>query len=467
MALVLKDRVKETTSVVGTGSATLLGAVTKYQAFSVIGNANTTHYAIIHRSLGEWEVGIGTYTLAGTLLSRDTVLDSSASGAKVSFSAGTKDVICTYPAGKAVFQGGDLGIPLTGNLINCTGVPANSFKNRIINGAMKVDQRNEGASITPTVNIYSVDRWFCSLTQASKFSATQAPNTACPGFINAINVTSLSAYTVLAADLFAIAQRIEGINIADLGFGTAIASPLTLSFWVNSTLTGNLGGVLSGATGTRSFPFTYTINNASTWEYKTVSIPGCIDGTWLTTENTNGLSLYFSFGAGANFSGPANGTWQVGNFVSANGAVSIVGTNGAVVRITGVQLEKGSVATPYDYVDYNTELLRCQRYCQAISNGCRVLSQAVLATVARAIFPHTVPTMKPISAIVVSGTMSNYVMTNSAFNPLTATAIALIVSNSTNTTELNVTCATGLVAGNASLLLIGGTGTKIVANADF
>ena len=102
MALVLKDRVKETTTTTGTGTVTLLGAVTGFQSFSVIGNTNTTYYTIAGQSGNEWEVGIGTYTASGTTLSRDTVLSSSNSGSLVSFSAGTKDVFVTYPAGYAV-----------------------------------------------------------------------------------------------------------------------------------------------------------------------------------------------------------------------------------------------------------------------------------------------------------------------------------------------------------------------------
>jgi hypothetical protein len=102
MALVLKDRVKETTTTTGTGTITLAGAATGFQAFSAIGNANTTYYTIAGQSGGEWEVGIGTYTSSGTTLSRDTVLASSNSGSLVNFSAGTKDVFCDYPAGRAV-----------------------------------------------------------------------------------------------------------------------------------------------------------------------------------------------------------------------------------------------------------------------------------------------------------------------------------------------------------------------------
>ena len=105
MALVLADRVRETTTTTGTGTISLAGAVTDYQSFAAIGTGNTTYYTIAGTGTGEWEVGLGTYTSAGNTLSRDTVLASSNSGNLVSFSAGTKDVFCDYPAKRAVTGG--------------------------------------------------------------------------------------------------------------------------------------------------------------------------------------------------------------------------------------------------------------------------------------------------------------------------------------------------------------------------
>jgi hypothetical protein len=127
MALIVKDRVQETSTTTGTGTFTLAGAATGFQSFSVIGNANTTYYAIVGGS--EWEVGLGTYTSSGTTLSRDTILESSNSGSAVDFSAGTKNVFVTYPAEKAVYQDANNiaialqfassnGITLNGNAIN-------------------------------------------------------------------------------------------------------------------------------------------------------------------------------------------------------------------------------------------------------------------------------------------------------------------------------------------------------------
>ena len=237
-----------------------------------------------------------------------------------------------------------------------------SFKNRIINGAMVIDQRNAGASVTPTNGQYLVDRWFAGLTQASKYSVQQNAGSVTPpaGFINYLGVTSLSAYSIAAGDIFFIDQRIEGLNCADLAWGTANAATITLSFWVRSSLTGTFGGALGNQAGTRSYPFSYTISVANTWEQKSVTIAGDTSGTWLTT-NGIGVNVYFGLGVGSTYSGTA-GAWAGSNFSSATGATSVVGTNGATFYITGVQLEKGSTATSFDYRPYGTELALCQRY---------------------------------------------------------------------------------------------------------
>jgi hypothetical protein len=238
------------------------------------------------------------------------------------------------------------------------------FKNRLINSAMVIDQRNNGASVTIGLNAitYTLDRWFGYANQASKFSIQQNAGSVTPpaGFNSYLGVTSLAATTAAVSEEFVISQRLEGFNVADLNWGTANAQTVTLSFWVRSSLTGTFGGSLSNSAGNRSYVFSFAINAANTWEQKTITIAGDTTGTWLT-NNSTGIRLAFDLGSGSNFKSSA-GSWSAGNFGGVTGGVSVIGTNGATFYITGVQLEKGSTATSFDYRPYGTELSLCQRY---------------------------------------------------------------------------------------------------------
>ena len=251
------------------------------------------------------------------------------------------------------------------------------FRNRIINGDMRIDQRNSGASVTPSVlySTYTLDRWITSYSVASKFSVQQS-TTAPAGFVNSALITSLSAYTVGSGENYNFGQIIEGLNMADFGWGTASAQAVTLSFWVRSSLTGTFGGAVQNSASNRSYPFSYTISSANTWEQKTITISGDTTGTWLTTNGV-GARIYFGLGAGSTASGTA-GAWAAANYFSATGATSVVGTSGATFYITGVQLEAGSVATPFERRPYGLELQLCQRYytCTVPGSGIRITTYA-------------------------------------------------------------------------------------------
>ena len=250
-------------------------------------------------------------------------------------------------------------------------ITSQAGKNLIINGNMAIDQRNSGASVTiPAASItYTLDRWFGYAAQASKFTVQQNAGSVTPpsGFTNYIGATSSSSYSVGASDLFITSQRIEGLNTAHLAWGTADAKTVTLSFWVRSSLTGTFGGSVKNSAGNRSYPFSYTISSANTWEQKTITISGDTTGTWLTT-NGIGIDLNFGLGAGASYVGTA-GSWQSANLVSATGATSVVGTSGATLYITGVQLEVGTTATPFEHLQYGQQLALCQRYFQTFSHA--------------------------------------------------------------------------------------------------
>ena len=238
----------------------------------------------------------------------------------------------------------------------------NGFKSRIINGAMVIDQRNAGASVVaPTAGGYTLDRWFAE--ENTDGAATiQQISDAPTGFSNSLSFTVTTADASLGATQGCeILQNIEGFNTFDLAFGTASASTITLSFWVKSSLTGTFGGALRNSAYSRSYPYTYTISSANTWEYKTVTIAGDTSGTWIGATNGVGLRVGFGLGIGSTFSGTA-GAWAGSNFASATGATNVMGTLSATWQVTGVQLEKGSTATSFDYRPIGTELALCQRY---------------------------------------------------------------------------------------------------------
>jgi hypothetical protein len=236
---------------------------------------------------------------------------------------------------------------------------------------MRIDQRNAGASHTPIGNTCSIDRWNFQLSQASKLNAQRFSITSGRDQVDnnthALNATSTSAYSVTSSDYFLLGQFIEGFNSADLGWGTSSAKTITISFWVTSSLTGTFGGSLQNAGINRSYPFSYTISSANTWEKKTITIAGDTSGTWVT-DNGLGIRLYFGLGAGSTVSGTA-GSWASANYLSATGAVSVVGTNGAVFYITGVQLEAGSTATDFERRPIGVEMMLCQRYCWRMSSA--------------------------------------------------------------------------------------------------
>ena len=233
------------------------------------------------------------------------------------------------------------------------------FKNRIINGAMVIDQRNAGAAVT-TGNSFPVDRFKIEKNSDDTFSAQQ-DSSAPAGFTKSTKITITAADSSIGStQYFVIDQYIEGYNVADLNWGSANAKTVTLSFWVRSSLTGTFGGVLRNDAGDRNYAFTYSISAADTWEQKSVTIAGDTSGTWLTTTGT-GIQLAFSLGAGSSRVATA-GSWGSGVVLGASGQTQIISTLSATWQVTGVQLEKGSTATSFDYRPYGTELALCQRY---------------------------------------------------------------------------------------------------------
>jgi len=238
-----------------------------------------------------------------------------------------------------------------------------SHRNRIINGAMVFDQRNSGSSVAFTSAAYKLDRWVGAVGTASG-TTIQRSSTSATGFSNSALITIGTGASPVSGAVNRIYQVIEGYNIADFSWGTASAKTITLSFWVRSSVTGTFSGALYGASTIQSYPFTYTISAANTFEQKTIIIAGPTTGTW---DSTNGTGVYVNFdlGSGSSFKTTA-GSWTTGTYIGVTGSTNLCETSSATFYLTGVQLEIGDTSTPFEHRSYADELARCQRYYNSI-----------------------------------------------------------------------------------------------------
>jgi hypothetical protein len=236
------------------------------------------------------------------------------------------------------------------------------FRNRIINGAMDIDQRNNGASVTVSGQTYAADRFLCDRTNGySNTGTAQQVSDAPVGFVKSLRYTAGTAETPTSAMYSTIAQYIEGNNIEDLGWGTANAKAITLSFWVKISITGTFGVVLRSANAGLSYAISFTYSSANTWQLVTATVPGPTTGTF-NTDNTVGFSVNWDLGVGPTLSISATGAWQTANALGLTGGTKLNATTGATYQLTGVQLEVGSFATTFERRPYGMELQLCQRY---------------------------------------------------------------------------------------------------------
>jgi hypothetical protein len=325
------------------------------------------------------------------------------------------------------------------------------FRNRIINGAMVIDQRNAGASATfANTGGYSLDRW--RLSNGVSTVTAQQSSTAPTGFKNSllVTVTSADSNPPSAGTSHGIQHYIEGFNVADLGWGTANAQTVTLSFWVRSSLTGTYGIQIGNSdVSTRAYVAQYTISSANTWEQKSITIPGDTTGTW-GTGNGIGIALVFDLGSGSNYQTSSANTWVSTDSRRISGNALFASTASATFYITGVQLEVGSTATSFDYRPYGTELQLCQRYFYQIGGGAFPISVGYNRATSRFDTFHFFPVRmrSTPTGSVVSGTNYYYVDYSQAttqMNSFTVDSLSNQAARFINTGLSGLTAGSGCV----------------------
>ena len=317
-------------------------------------------------------------------------------------------------------------------------------KNLIINGNMTIDQRNSGSVTTPGNNIYTLDRWQTGLSQSSKYSVQQVVD-APSGFYNSIKATVLATVSLGATDYFMLKHKIEGYNVADLNFGTASPETITLSFWVKSSVTGTFGGGIQNSSEARGYAFNYTISSASTWEYKTVTLTGDTTGTWDKTTGT-GLWLNLALGVGTTYSKTV-GSWGAGPVLGATGATNLLATGSATIQFTGVQLEVGTTATPFEHLQYGQQLALCQRYYQ------RFVSDASYTAFATGLCTTTTQMICALKYTTTMRASPTLTQSNTGINIQSQIATASIGTSylGKDSAFIPVNVSSGLTAGNAGL----------------
>jgi hypothetical protein len=361
------------------------GQATASAGFNALSPITTTGDLIIGNgtnSATRLPIGLNSYVLTSN--GTTATWAASGSGGSGTVNSGTQYQLGYYAStGTAISGNSNIKTDANSNLnLAATSATLNSantfgFKNRIINGGMVIDQRNAGASITPTNMQFPLDRWSIYTTLTSKISTQQLSSSPPTGFVNYLGATVIATATLGASDYFSIRQYIEGFNTSDFAWGTANAKSATLSFWVYSNLTGTFGGSLSN-NGSTCYPFSYSIPTANTWTQISITVTGPTSGTF-NTNNSCGILLCLSAGTGTTYSGTA-GAWGSTFYMSATGATSIMGTVGNYLYITGVQLEVGTQATSFDFRDYGRELILCQRYFNLLADG-RVNTISLIANV--------------------------------------------------------------------------------------
>jgi hypothetical protein len=344
------------------------------------------------------------------------------------------------------------------------------FRNRIINGDMRIDQRNEGAAVTHSggSNLYTLDRWVCNSTGTPQFSVQRVAD-APAGFINSAKITTTTAGTPASGDFSYFGQYLEGLNVADLGFGTASAKTIAVSFWIKSSLTGTFGGIIGNPANNRRYPFSFSIDLANTWEFKTLAIPGDTTGTWPTTNGV-GLLFFLDTGSGSTIKGTA-GAWAASNVIGVTGGTNLVASAAATMNITGVQLEIGNAATEFERRPFGQEQELCfryfRRYASDASNHCLLPGYALANATTGGYGPVQIsPIMRDNPTLSVSAAADLSVDTSGTAAALSAVSIYGGYTTK-NSVLLNFTVASGLSNGQAYMFRVNsGTGKHASFSAE-
>ena len=342
---------------------------------------------------------------------------------------------------------------MTAANINVTGtlVMSSSFKrNRVINGNMLIDQRNAGASANAADSTYFLDRWKTYKSGAGTFTIQQS-NTAPAGFTKSTLLTVTASSTPGAGDYYAYLQMIEGYNIADFAWGTASAQSVTVSGQIRSSVTGTYSVFLINGGTNRSYIDTVTISAANTFTPFSINVVGDTTGTW-ATDNSNGLFLSFDLGSGSTRT-TSSGSWQAGLYQHATGSTNWIANSGATFYITGVQLEVGTKATPYEMQIYSDQLAQCQRYYYRISTGSNYSQFGVgvcsSTTTTSIVMPLPV-TMRAYPTALDFSAVANFLIYDGV-NNTTVTAIAFQFA-STNSLSLSTTSGATLTQTRPAIL---------------
>jgi hypothetical protein len=371
-------------------------------------------------------------------------------------------------------------IGINGQALLATDTPQQAFdllgarnRNLIINGGMAISQRGTSFSPAATGIRYCLDRFY---TQSISNNITITQSSDAPtGFKNSLLLTMGTATTL---DYMRVGTTIEGFNFSSLAFGTSSAKTFTLSFWVKCSLTGSFGvgfrnGTSPDGTGTTTSRLaSYTINSANTWEYKTITIPGATSQTW-GSSNDLGLNIKWDIGDSAARSGTVDATWQTSNVtypVGLTGGTKVGNTTGATFYITGVQLEVGKVATPFEHRSIGEELALCQRYCIVYGGaGTRHLGIAAMYTSTAVNISLSTPTTmrdQPVLIKVLNGNSQWLQVYVGAIGTNSNATIEMGEGGSTNNFRLYCTGAhSGSTTGYAAWVQIL-AGAKLILNAE-